>query len=72
MSIEELEAEALKLPPEQRERLAEKLLSSIGPGLEYEAEWAAEADRRVKEILDGGVEPIPAKEVFREARKRIR
>ena len=60
MSIEELEAEALKLPSEQRERLAEKLLSSIDTGLEYEAEWAAEADRRVQEVRDGAVKTIPA------------
>ncbi len=71
MSIEELEIEALKLPPDQRERLAEKLLSSLGPGLQCEPEWAAEADRRVREIREGTVQGIPAAEVLGEARKRL-
>ncbi len=71
MSLEELEAEALKLPPDQRERLAEKLLSSVDPGLQYEPEWAAEADRRVQEIREGSVQPLPADEVLGAARKRL-
>ncbi len=71
MSLEELEAEALKLPPEQRERLAEKLLSSVDPGLQHEAEWAAEADRRVQQLREGSVQSVDAEEVLRAARKRL-
>jgi hypothetical protein len=32
MSIQELEAEALKLPESERAQLAERLLASLGPG----------------------------------------
>lgn len=71
MSIEELEVEAMKLPPEERERLAEKLLSSVDAGLAYEAEWAEETDRRVEETRNGSVEPVPGDEVFRRALERL-
>jgi hypothetical protein len=48
MSIEEIEAEALKLAPQARARLAEKLLESLETlsDQENEALWAEEADRR--------------------------
>ncbi len=48
MSIEEIEAEALKLDPKARARLAEKLLESLETLSDRENErlWAEEADRR--------------------------
>jgi hypothetical protein len=48
MSIEEIEAEALKLDPKARARLAEKLLESLETLSDQENErvWAEEADRR--------------------------
>lgn len=71
MSVEELEREALKLSAEERERLAMSLLSSIQGELDYEAEWAEEADRRAREIREGRVETIAADQVFRELRDRL-
>ena len=71
VSIEELEIEAMRLPPEERERLAEKLLSSVDPGLAFEEEWAKETDRRVGEIQDGSVEPVPGDDVLRAALDRL-
>jgi len=71
MSIEELEAAAMQLPPDERERLGEKLLSSVDAPLEFEDEWAQEADRRVEELLDGTVEPVPGDEVLRAALERL-
>lgn len=72
MSVEELEREALKLSSEERERLAMALLSSIHGELEYEYEWAKEADRRAREIREGRVETIPAEQIFRELRDRLK
>jgi putative addiction module component (TIGR02574 family) len=71
MSVEELEKEALKLPVEERERLAMSILSSLRGELKYEAEWAREAERRAREIDEGRVETIPADRVFREALDRL-
>ncbi len=72
MSVEELEAEALKLPPMVRERLAARLLSSVGSRLEFEAEWIAEVERRAREIDEGTVETIPADQVIHEALDRLK
>jgi putative addiction module component (TIGR02574 family) len=72
MSIEELEAAAMQLPPAERERLGEKLLSSVDTPLQHEHEWAEEADRRITEMLNGTVEPVPGDEVFRAAMERLK
>lgn len=72
MSVEELEREALKLTAEERERLALTILSSIQGELEFEQEWAEEADRRAREIREGRVDTIPGEQVFREALDRLK
>ncbi len=72
MSIEQLEAEAMKLSPDERERLGEKLLASVDTPLEFEDEWAEESDRRIDEMLDGTVTPVPGDEVLRAALRRLK
>lgn len=72
MTIEELEAAALKLPPAERERLGEKLLSSVDTPLVFEDEWAEEADRRVEEIRSGSVKPVSGQDVLRAALDRLK
>jgi putative addiction module component (TIGR02574 family) len=67
MSIKELEAAAMKLSPEDRIRLAEKLLGSIRFTLEFEHEWGAEVNRRVAEIRTGRAKLVSSEEMFREA-----
>ena len=72
MSVDELATEALKLPPQDRERLAWELLSSLESELEFEAEWIEEVERRAKEIDEGTVETIPGDQVIREALDRLK
>jgi putative addiction module component (TIGR02574 family) len=72
MSIEEIETAAMQLPPDERERLGEKLLASVDTPLEFEDEWAQEADRRVEEMLNGTVKPVPGDEVLRAALERLK
>lgn len=67
VSIDELEAQAMRLSLEERLSLSERLLSSLDTGLEFEAEWAEEADRRVEEMRGGAVEMIPGDDIFRRA-----
>lgn len=57
---------------DDRERLALSILSSLQGELEYEAEWAREADRLALEIRDGRVDTIPGEQVFREALDRLK
>lgn len=73
MSIEDLEAAALKLEPKARARLAERLLDSLehlSPD-ENARLWAEEAQRRAEALDSGSLSSRPADEVFREARARL-
>jgi broad specificity phosphatase PhoE len=72
MTIEELEAEALKLNPNFRARLAEKLLRSLEGVTDEEIErfWVEEAQRRDNDWNDA--EARSAEEVLRDARAKIR
>ncbi len=66
MKREQIEAEARRLPREERALLAEALISSLDEEAEVEQAWATEIARRVAELRSGQVETIPAEEVFAE------
>ena len=73
-SLLEIEKDALRLSPEDRARLAVRLLSSLEKAAELLEEieklWIAEAERRFQELRDGVVQGIPAREVFAELRNK--
>ena len=73
MKAEELEVEIMKLSPEARAALAEKIILSLEEPSESENErlWVAEAERRLKEMRQGVVTEVPAEEVFRRAKAAI-
>lgn len=74
MSIKELEAEVLKLDPKSRARLAGKLLQSLENLSEEENArlWAEEAQRRDVEMDAHQDSAASAKDVFREARAKLK
>ena len=72
MSVQEIEAEALKLPSHERARLAEVLIGSLDEEDEIAQAWADEAERRYEELRSGAVQSIPAEEVFARIRARTR
>ncbi|HLA64355.1 MAG TPA: addiction module protein [Rhodothermales bacterium] len=72
MSVQELEAEVMKLPSSERARLAERILATLDADADIEAAWSEEAARRLEEIETGAVQTIPAADVFAEARTRLR
>jgi len=73
-SLPDIEKDALRLPAEDRARLAVRLLSSLEATTESPEEieklWIAEAERRFREMRDGVVQGIPAREVFAELRAK--
>jgi len=75
-SLPDLEKDALALSPEDRARLAVRLISSLEESMESPEEietlWIAEAERRFQELRDGLVQGIPAREVFAELRNKKR
>ncbi|HSH74467.1 MAG TPA: addiction module protein [Longimicrobiales bacterium] len=62
-----IESAALSLPPEERARLAERLLASLELDPEIETAWMTEVAERVDAWEAGGMEEIP----WEEARARI-
>ncbi len=73
MTTEQVENEALKLKPEARAELAEKLLKSLEDLSDEDIErlWAEEAVRRDAELDAGTASMRDADDVFRDARARI-
>jgi putative addiction module component (TIGR02574 family) len=70
--IEAVAEQAMRLSPEDRAELGERLLFSVAatqPTLH--PSWAPELARRVAELDSGEVVLIPAEEVFAEARSII-
>lgn len=72
-SADELLASVLKLPAEQRRRIARELVLSLdGADEGAEAAWGAEVEKRVRNLLDGKVETIDGEEAHRMVRARLR
>ena len=71
MSIEEIEAEALKLDAGARARLAGKLLESLDelPDADADQLWAEEAGRRDRDM--DSQSGRSADDVFKDARSRL-
>jgi len=57
--------EVLSLPVEDREIIADTLLKSLNqPDQHIDTQWIGVAHRRLQEIHEGKVKPIPGEEVF--------
>ena len=74
MDEKALEKEALSLVPQERAKLAQRLLRSLEDlsADELDEVWLVEADRRARELDRGEVQAIPADEVRRKARALLR
>ena len=59
-TLDTIETEALKLPPEERLRLADHLLASVSGGQDIEEAWAAEIDWRIAAVDVGQISLVPA------------
>jgi putative addiction module component (TIGR02574 family) len=71
-TYDEIFGAALALPPGLRAMLAEHLLKSLDSAqqTELDALWADEAEKRVQEVEQGVVTPVPGFQVFQELRSR--
>jgi|GEM_PF-203707 putative addiction module component (TIGR02574 family) len=65
--------EALSLPSDMRSALVDKLLESLNVPTQKEVDrlWAAEAEKRIKEITSGKATAIPGNRVFKGIRTKI-
>ena len=73
MSIEDIEAEALKLDPKSRARLAKRLLESLEALSDEENEklWSKEAERLDADWDATSGAARPATDVLRDARAKL-
>lgn len=69
-TLEEIQAEAMKLSTEERAELADRLWASLEPRSEIDAAWDAEVERRVRQLEAGEVETIPHEIVIAELRSK--
>ena len=69
--LEAIEAEALKLMPEERICLADHLLASVSGGTDIEDVWAAEVERRIAGVEAGRIALVPANESIQRARQAL-
>lgn len=72
MTIEQLEQEVLKLPAEERARLAERIISSLDSEADVEREWLVEVRRRDAEMDSGEVSGIALEEALTTVRARFK
>ena len=70
--LEIVEAQALKLSPEERVQLADRLIASLFEDHEIGDAWAAEVERRIEEVESGRAKLIPAADSIARARAAIK
>ena len=73
MTRQELEQQALDLPPAERQKLAQRLWESVATDFSYELDETivAEWERRYQEMKTGKVQGIPAEQVHTEIRREF-
>ncbi len=69
----EIESDAMQLSLQERALLAERLLATLDPGQDVDAEelWLQEAERRYQEYLAGRISSKAAEQAFEDANKRL-
>jgi len=69
--VEDLAAQALGLPPEDRAKLVERLLESFEPRSPAQTAWLRLAEARREQVRTGSVAMVPGDEALARARARI-
>jgi len=70
--FEQVMDDVLSLDRDSQMLIAERIVGNLGASPEHESAWRAEIRRRVEEIENGTVQMKDARDVIRDARKRIR
>jgi len=73
-NLDQLTADAMKLPVRDRVQLAQRLISTLDDEGEDGAEelWFTEAARRLEELRSGKVQGVDSDEAFRTAREALK
>jgi putative addiction module component (TIGR02574 family) len=71
LPIEDIEAQALGLPPEERARLVERLIASFEPKSAAQAAWMVLAQRRREDVRSGKTAMVPGEQALARVRARL-
>lgn len=71
-TLEALQVEVLRLSPEERSRLLDRLIESLDDEQALDEAWDKEAARRDAEIENGNSVPVDGKEVVARLKAQIR
>ncbi len=73
-NLDQLTADAMKLPLRDRVQLAQRLVSTLDDEIEPDTEplWFPEAERRLEELRSGKVQGVDSDEAFRTAREALK
>ena len=71
LPVEDIEAQALSLPPEDRARLLERLIASFEPRSPSQAAWMQLAQRRRDDVRAGRVAMSPGDEALARVKARL-
>jgi putative addiction module component (TIGR02574 family) len=69
-NAKQLETEAMKLSPEERAQLADKLWLSLEEQSNVDAAWSKEIEHRIRQLEDGTVMTVAHQDVIAEMRAR--
>lgn len=69
--VEDLAAQALSLPPEDRAKLVERLIASFEPRSASQAAWLKLARARRDDVQSGKTAMVPGDEALARVRARI-
>ncbi|MFT3665342.1 addiction module protein [Piscinibacter sp.] len=71
LPVEDLAAQALSLPPEDRALLLERLIASFEPKSPAQEAWFKLAQRRREDVRGGRVQMVPGDEALARVRARL-
>lgn len=71
LPVEDLAAQALSLPPEDRAKLVERLIASFEPKSPAQAAWLRVANSRRDDVRSGKVAMVPGDDALARVRARL-
>ena len=72
ISVENIAAQAMKLSPDERADLADRLWISVAEQEDIDAAWEVEIERRIAQLNAGEVECVPWETVISNLRAQLK
>jgi putative addiction module component (TIGR02574 family) len=70
--LQELAVQALQLSDQDRAELVSRLVASLSPSADFDADWSEVLDQRIQEIEAGRATMVPVDEAVARVRNLVR